>query len=398
MNYDSTDFSSPSFTVTTQAMVGGTSAGTSNGVLYSYRIPDGGYAPNGNILAHSDSAMGDWAFSYDALDRLSAATVTSNMTSTTDPELPNLYTGMYGCWSYDSYGNRLSESMSTTPCTGSPLPLQTSASYNAANNRMTSMTDGSAATPVYDAAGNVLYDGNNEYWYDAEERICASQPVGGYGVAYQYAYDAEGARYAVGTLATAPATYAISGSNVISPTCGLVTSSNFTLTNQYLVDLGGNQVTELNTLPSALNANGLGWAHSNVWIGGKTVATYDYYGPALHFNLEDPLGTKRVVANILGQPDEMCTSLPFGNDVGNPWTANCANGVELAEHLERPQRTPLHAEGAGRRVGQRLLPGKVLLLGHGPLHVAGLERKRDAGSVRRLRRPAELEFVCICEE
>ena len=101
VTYDSAVFSSPSFTVTTKAMVGGTSTGTSNGVLYSYKVPDGGYAPNGNILAHSDSVMGDWTFSYDALDRLSTATVTSSMTSTTDPELPNWYTGKYGCWSYD---------------------------------------------------------------------------------------------------------------------------------------------------------------------------------------------------------------------------------------------------------------------------------------------------------
>jgi hypothetical protein len=49
---------------------------------------------------------------------------------------------MYGCRSYDSFGSRPSEAMSTKRCTGSPLPLQSSASYNAANNRMTSMTNG----------------------------------------------------------------------------------------------------------------------------------------------------------------------------------------------------------------------------------------------------------------
>ncbi len=44
----------------------------------------------------------------------------------------------------------------------------------------------------------------------------------------------------------------------------------------------------------------LGWEHSNVWVGGKLVANYDDYGPALHFVFEDPLGTKRVLANIAG--------------------------------------------------------------------------------------------------
>jgi RHS repeat-associated protein len=318
VTYNSAVFSSPSFTATAKSMVGGASAGTSNGTLYAYNVPDGGYAPNGNILAHSDSVMGDWYFSYDSLDRLSTAGVTSTMTSTTDPELPNWYTGMFGCWTYDSFGNRLSESISATACTSNP-PKQSWATYNSANNQMTSMSIGTTVTPVYDASGNVLYDGNNEYWYDAEGRICASSVIGGGGV-YQYAYDAEGARYAVGTLTNAPATYTPSGSTYKSPTCAVPSGSNFSLSNQYLVDLAGNQVTEIN---NSTGATGMAWAHSNVWIGGENLATYDYYGPALHFNLEDPLGTKRVVANILGEPDEMCTSLPFGNDTGNPWQVNC---------------------------------------------------------------------------
>ncbi len=157
-------------------------------------------------------------------------------------------------------------------------------------------------------------DQNNLYAYDAEGRACASSVTGG-GGAYQYAYDAEGARYAVGTLTNAPATYTPSGPTYKSPTCAVPSGTNFSLSNQYLVDLGGNQVTEI----------GWGnWTHSNVWIGGKLVATYDSAGPSLHFNLEDPLGTKRVQADILGQWEENCSSLPFGNDLSNPWTVNCS--------------------------------------------------------------------------
>jgi hypothetical protein len=60
--------------------------------------------------------------------------------------------------------------------------------------------------------------------------------------------------------------------------------SGFTLTRRYLVDMGGDQVTEL---------DGTGtWQHSNIWAGGKLVATYDSKG--IHFALSDPLGTKRV--------------------------------------------------------------------------------------------------------
>jgi hypothetical protein len=77
------------------------------------------------------------------------------------------------------------------------------------------------------------------------------------------------------------------------------------------VDQGGDQVTEFNN-----NSGAYAWAHSNVWAGGKLTATYDTKG--IHYELADPLGTKRVQANALGQVEENCTSLPFGNDLNNP--------------------------------------------------------------------------------
>jgi len=124
-------------------------------------------------------------------------------------------------------------------------------------------------------------------------------------------YDAEGARIGKGTLASAPGSY--------TATCTPPLGSGFTLTARYLVDLGGNQVTELSEqgLPTPQTEQ---WQHSNVWAAGKLTATYDYnYGHGgIHYELADPLGTKRVQANALGQTDEQCTSLPFGNDINNP--------------------------------------------------------------------------------
>jgi RHS repeat-associated protein len=74
-----------------------------------------------------------------------------------------------------------------------------------------------------------------------------------------------------------------------------------------------------------------------VWTGGKLLATYDTKG--LHFELTDPLGTKRVQVNAQGQVDETCTSLPFGNDVGNWPGGNCVvpgnqlgTGDDATEH------------------------------------------------------------------
>jgi RHS repeat-associated protein len=306
-------FPSPSFSASGGNMSGGATAGSNYGTIYSYNIQPSGYAPNGNILQHTDSVMGTWNFHYDAVDRLTTATQTA--VSPTVAASQN-YAGSYACWawSYDSYGNRTLEAFSSVPCTGSNLVPQVQAFYGTVNtnNRIQSISGNNLATFSYDASGNTLYDGNNEYWYDAEGQLCAVQSQRYTGAAViQYIYDAEGARIGKGTLASAPSSY--------TATCAPPLASGFTLTEWYLVDLGGDQVTELSEqgLPTPQTEK---WQHSNVWAGGKLTATYDYnYGHGgIHFELADPLGTKRVQANALGQIDEQCTSLPFGNDINNP--------------------------------------------------------------------------------
>jgi hypothetical protein len=107
-----------------------------------------------------------------------------------------------------------------------------------------------AASYIYNASGNTLYDGNNRYWYNAEGELCAeqSQRVGDAAI-IQYVYDAGGARIAKGMLASAPAAF--------TATCAPPLGTGFTLTNRNLVDQSGDQVTEL-------NGSGV-WQHSNVW-------------------------------------------------------------------------------------------------------------------------------------
>jgi RHS repeat-associated protein len=254
---------------------------------------------------------------------------------------PTEYQGKYGCWSYnrdplrqvfvagveDSFGNRTLEAFSSVACTGTNPTPQIKAVYNSANNQIQSVSGTTSATFIYDASGNTLYDGNNYYWYDAEGQLCAEQRAIG-GTITQYVYDAEGARIAKGTLSAAPGSY--------TATCAPPFGSGFTLTARYLVDQGGDQVTEL-AVSGPPSAYVQAWAHSNVWAGGKLVATYDLKG--IHYELSDPLGTKRVQANALGQVDETCTSLPFGNDLGNPIAANCtvvanslSTGDDATEH------------------------------------------------------------------
>ena len=322
VTYDTAHFSSASFTASPSGMTGGSTGGSNPGTIYSYQVPSsGGYAPNGNILQHIDSVMGTWNFNYDAVDRL----VTGNQTSSTS--LSTQYAGKFGCWRYDTRGNRTMEAFSSANCNSNPTPQVLNTYY--ANNQISSSTLSSttltAGSFIYDASGHTLYDGLNEYWYDAEGQLCAVQSKRyGNGPVIQYAYDAEGARIAKGTTTSSPAPYSVISTGLASsPTCAPPLGSNFTKSARYLVDLGGDQVTEV---------DGSGnWQHSNVWAGGRLIATYDRKG--IHFDLTDPLGTKRVQANAQGQVDEWCTGLPFGNDLNNPVSANCTFAI--------PQTNPL---------------------------------------------------------
>jgi RHS repeat-associated protein len=61
------------------------------------------------------------------------------------------------------------------------------------------------------------------------------------------------------------------------------------------------------------------WNHTNVWAGGKLLATYDKTGAGLHFYLDDPLGTRRAQTDYAGVLEQTCASLPYGDSL------NCAN-------------------------------------------------------------------------
>jgi len=290
---------------------GGQSAAASYGMIYSYIIPAGGYALNGNIQGHSDSVMGDWAFGYDTLNRLVEGGAAMNA--------PSTYANSMACWGYDSFGNRTVAAFFSSSTGDCSQQTTATASYNAANQ----VTFVSQSAPisysapsgfVYDGTGNVYQDGVNTYAYDSEGRICAVlQPSYMGGGQFRYIYDASGLRVAKGTF-----TGSFPAKNTVCPAA--VPGTNVTLTAQYLLNLGGEQVTEL-------NGTG-GWVHSNVWAGSHLDATYDTKG--LHFQLADPLGTRRVQTNYQGVVEEYIQSLPFGDNLnpvipsGAPSTADDA--------------------------------------------------------------------------
>jgi len=233
--------------------------------------------------------MGRWQFTPDTLNRLSSALNTA--ASSLSPQ----FASNIGCWSYDAFGNRTLEAMSTTPCANNPTPASW-ANYGT-NNRFTT-TSQAPGGAGYDAAGNVTYDGVNKYFYDTYGRICAvSQniPVLGTTVMTGYLYDAEGRRIAKGTISIwGSCDPAVNGFQVMTE-------------HDYILDLGGEQFTEM-----AMDANNsMGWQHTNVWAGGKLLATYDNDG--LHFYFDDPLGTRRAQTDYAGVIEKTCASLPYGD-------------------------------------------------------------------------------------
>jgi len=244
--------------------------------------------------------MGTWSFGYDSLNRLISGKATAGPYAAPAYPDPNL------CWAYDSFGNRTAQSQQIGACS----TLSSSTMVYNTNNQVTGVippggTQPSPSPLQYDAAGNVQIDSGagNQYLYDAEGRICAvSSPSSLGNILTGYLYDADGTRVAKGSLTQF--------------TCDLnpsdtTTFNGFQFAENYVVGPGGEELTMLDG-----NNN---WQRTNVYAGGTLLATYDLVSgnPALHFHIEDPLGTRRMqlsgeLAN-LGQPETDIQSLPFGD-------------------------------------------------------------------------------------
>ena len=293
--YNTTNFSIPSFTGSPASgdLSGGTnpSLSTTPQTLYSYTIPSsGGYDGVGNLKSVADtsltgSVMGGWGYSYDTLNRLVSGTPTSGP-----------YAGQYGCWGYDVFGNRTLEAVSTTACSSSPAG--TWAHYTTPNNHVTG-TNLMPSGYTYDAAGNVLDDGVNNYLYDSEGRICAVESLTTGGMT-GYVYDPDGHRVGKGTIS--------------SFSCNQ-SSNGFSATNGYVVGLAGEQLTET-------NGTG-GWYHTNVFAGGQLLATYG--GSDTYYALNDWVGTKRAEHGVGGCLSNWL-SLPFGSALQA--AGNCPDATE----------------------------------------------------------------------
>jgi RHS repeat-associated protein len=286
--FNNTYFGSSSVTMTpVTTMSGGVNGIAAAPASVAYQYSSGLWRDNGNLGSITDSLLGTQTFAYaDHLNRVTSA----------------VFNGAKGNftlnWTYDAFGNRYQQAVTGT--SSLTFVQQSPVAYSATNNRI----DGDS----YDAAGN---DGTAGGWFDAADRIYF---VG----SLCYAYDAGGRRVAKGT----PNWDECEG------------------TTQYILGAGGEQLTELS---SAQNGQFPVWKHTNVYGGGKMLATYDANGT--HFHLTDWLGTMRAQVNANGVVEETCINMPFGDD------QNCSgSGVEATEHhftgKERDMETGLDYFGA----------------------------------------------------
>jgi RHS repeat-associated protein len=270
ISYNSGQFASSSYAVTSSGMSGGADETSQTAANFGYDISN--YYSNGNIETLSDPVIGIWNYQYDNLNRLTGANSTGGS-----------YQGVGVAWSYDSWGNRTTETLSGSSTT--PVPSSSQAQFNTFNQ----ITESNYASSgfLYDAAGNVTNDGLNQYAYDGEGRLCAVHNLTT-GSNTAYLYDLEGDRVAKGTSSTF--------------NCNLATNG-FTVTNQYVIGLDGEQLSE---------TNGSGhWYHTNVYAGGELLATYG--ASSVYFAVNNWLGTKRIITDANGQQTTSFRYLPFGN-------------------------------------------------------------------------------------
>jgi RHS repeat-associated protein len=281
-SYDSTDFSQPSFVSppVTGSLDGGANADSTGQpqTIYSFA---GGYDGVGNLTSYSDSSMGNqvmgsWGYTYDTLNRLVTGTPSSGP-----------YNNQYLCWAYDSFGNRTAQALQTTSC-----PTSATTTYNVYNQVIGTPVNLAVNGFVYDASGDVTNDNVNQYLYDAEGRICAmSSRLSGSMTGY--VYGADGTRVAKGSITSWSCDPNVNG---------------FTTSSDYILGPSNQQITELR---ASSTPNVMIWHHTNIWLGGNLLGTYDEFGT--HFYFDDPLGTRRAQTDSQGVLEQTCQSLPYGD-------------------------------------------------------------------------------------
>src|SRR6266446_3680315 len=212
---------------------------------------NGGAADNGSLIGLKAAGQQNFnrTYSYDSLNRLAAMS-----DSNTSQQCRGL------SWTYDAWGNRTDQTQTAGTCN----------SFHQSVNTKNQLVDTINNTLQYDAAGNMTYDGNHSYTYDAENRLIQ---VDG-GSTASYVYDAVGHRV----------TKTVSGA-----------------WRDYLYDTSGNVVAE--------TTSG-GWNVGYAYLGGQLLAQYS--NSTTYFVHQDHLGSTRLRTTLSQSVYDSFDYLPFG--------------------------------------------------------------------------------------
>jgi RHS repeat-associated protein len=207
-----------------------------------------GTSDNGNVA--SWTATGQQAFNrtytYDTLNRLGTMS---------DSNSGQPCRGL--SWTDDAWGNRTDQTNTAGTCPTFHQTVNT-------QNRLV------GPPYLYDAAGNMTYDGAHTYTYDAENRITQVDS----GTTASYVYSPEGRR---------------------------VTKISGGSTRDYVYDLSSSVIAEMTSS---------GWQVGNVYLGGQMIA--EYKNSTTYFVHQDHLGSTRLVTGLNQAPVQNLDYFPYG--------------------------------------------------------------------------------------
>jgi RHS repeat-associated protein len=211
---------------------------------FDYAYGTWGSTNNGNVTIMDAGPAQSFGrtYSYDSLNRLSTLS---------SPSDPNGCTGL--SWTYDAWGNRTDQTVTGGSCHTFHQTFNT-------QNRLI------GPPYLYDAAGNMTYDGTHTYTFDAESRLIQVDGT-------------------VGTCSTATACYTY---DAIGRRVEKATGST---KHDYFYDLSSNVIDEWCT-----NCSGYtGWSFGYVYFDGALAAEY---GGSTYFVHGDHLGSTRLLTGV----------------------------------------------------------------------------------------------------
>lgn len=116
---------------------------------------------------------GEQNYTYDDLGRVTEVCYQTTSCASTDPHIS---------YTYDSVGNRLTESSDAS---------DTTYAYNADDELTSSTTAGATTTYGYDSRGNETQDGTRTFAFDLSDRMASTTDAG---TTTTYTYDGDGSR------------------------------------------------------------------------------------------------------------------------------------------------------------------------------------------------------------